>query len=226
MYYKKKQSLSGSFLVGCIALVAAVLCANITSQSIKITDDKKQITTELIQKVTENESLKFEVGQLKTPAVSRGEYEYLKPVVITSINKYLNGLLKDKGEVYYTSGKSKHVNPMLMAAISIHETANGTSVVLKKYNNVAGINWTGDKTIKHQGRYTVFKDIDDSINNLAYILDNHYIRQNRISIEAIGAKFCPIDDPDNGKWGMENSTWIPNVTKIYTKILEEVKGVR
>jgi beta-N-acetylglucosaminidase len=185
---------------------------------------KNQLEAQFEQTATENEALKIEVRQLRTPAVSRGESEYLKQTVIAAIDNNLGGILKGKGKVFYDAGKSRHVNPMMMAAISIHETANGTSKVLKACNNVGGINWSGDKNIPHKGRYRVFKTVDDSIYNLAYILDNHYIRQQRTSIETIGAKFCPIDDPDNMKYGMDNSTWVPMVTKNYVKILDEVRG--
>ena len=185
---------------------------------------KNQLESQFEQTATENEALRIEVRQLRTPAVSRGESEYLKQTVIAAIDNALGGILKGKGKVFYDAGKSRGVNPMLMAAISIHETANGTSKVLKECNNIAGINWTGKKDVKHKGRYTVFKDVDESIYNLAYILDNHYIRQKRVSIESIGSKFCPLDDKDDGKWGMDNSTWVPNVTKLYVKILDEVRG--
>jgi beta-N-acetylglucosaminidase len=156
--------------------------------------------------------------------------------VIASINSKLKGKLKDKGSVFYDAGKSRKVNPMLMAAIAIHETANGSLFqivngvrrpsVLNTCNNVAGINWTGSKSVPHKGRYRVFKDIDESIYNLAYILDSYYIKQNRTSIEDIGAKFCPSNDVDNGKYGMKNESWVPSVTSKYSQILKEAKGER
>jgi hypothetical protein len=187
---------------------------------------KNQLEAQFEETAKEVESLRIENERLRTQAVSRGgEPEYLKDNVISAINNNLGGLLKNKGSVYYDAGKSKHVNPMLMAAISIHETANGTSKVLKDCNNIAGINWTGDKSIPNKGRYRVFNSIDDGIYNLAYILYNYYIRQNRVSIETIGTKFCPLSDKDDGKYGMDNKTWIPNVTKIYCKILEDIKNM-
>jgi hypothetical protein len=185
---------------------------------------KNQLEAQFEQTATEYEKLKIEVKQLRTPAVSRGESEYVKSKVIAAIDNKLGGILAGKGSVYYDAGKGRNVNPMLMAAISVHETANGTSKVLRECNNVAGINWTGSKGIPHKGRYRVFKSVDDSIYNLAYILDNHYIRSGRVSIEAIGLKFAPLDDKDNGKFGMDNNCWVPMVTKYYVQILDEVRG--
>jgi hypothetical protein len=110
---------------------------------------------------------------------------------------------------------------MLMASIAMHET-QGNSKVLRECNNVGGINWDGDKKVKRKGRYRVYDNIDDGINHLAYVLSEYYIKKGRTSIEKIGAIYCPLNDPDNGKWGMDNAVWIPNVTKLYQSILKEI----
>lgn len=185
---------------------------------------KNKLSNQLLAISKEKEQLEIENKILRRPAVTDDGLSLSKEKVITSINTKLKGKLVNKGEVFYTAGKSRNVNPMLMAAISIHETANGKSKVLAECNNVAGINWTGNKNIPKKGRYAVFKDVDDSIYNLAYILDNNYIKQNRTTIETIGAKFCPLNDKDNGKWGMENSSWVPSVTLKYIEILDEIRG--
>lgn len=238
MHFRKQKSFRQELAGGFVILVVAIGLATFGNAYLKEATNgkpiekwtldeisgKNQLEAQFEQTATENEQLKIEVKQLRTPAVSRGESEYVKSKVITAIDHNLGGILKSKGNVYYDAGKSRNVNPMLMAAISIHETANGTSKVLKSYNNVGGINWSGDKNVPHKGRYRVFKTVDDSIYNLAYILDNHYIRKQRTSIETIGAKFCPLDDPDNMKYGMDNSTWVPSVTKYYVQILDEVRG--
>jgi hypothetical protein len=149
-----------------------------------------------------------------------GERDFEKLKVVQAINKKLTGLLTGKGEVFYNCGKNKKVNPMLMCAIAMHETAGGTSKVLRECNNVGGINWTS-KADKRKGRYKVYDSIDDSINHLAYILSEYYIKKGRTSIEAIGAIYCPLNDPDNGKWGMSNESWVPSVTNTYQQILKE-----
>jgi hypothetical protein len=57
------------------------------------------------------------------PVEEKEEFEEEK--VIKAIDKYLDGLLKGKGSSFYKSGKKHNSNPMMLAAISIHETANG-----------------------------------------------------------------------------------------------------
>jgi hypothetical protein len=178
------------------------------------------IPTQTTDYAAEIQNLKKEIELLKT---SRGDYtreQFKKEKVIQAIDNNLGGLLNGKGAVFYDAGQQNNVNPMLMAAISVHETASGNSKVLRECNNVAGINWTSNNE-PHIGRYRVFSSIDDSIYNLAYLLNNYYIQQGRTTIDSIGRKFCPLDDIDNGKYGMSNESWIPNVTKIYQKILKE-----
>jgi hypothetical protein len=186
--------------------------------------------------IKEIDQLKQENKTLKE-LISKSEFdrkvaELSKKKIIDTINKYVaGGLLVNKGEVYYDAGMQNNISPVLLAAITIHETSDndkngnwkpGNSKVLRECNNVAGINWTGEKDIPHKGRYRVFKDIDDSIHNLSYILKHYYINQGRTDIASIGEKFCPLDDKDDGKWGMENKLWIPTVTKLYEQINNEI----
>lgn len=188
--------------------------------------------------IIESDRLKDENRRLRE-LVSRGEVdrkmaEMDKMKIIRAIDKFLvGGLLENKGNVYYDSGKINNVSPVLMAAISIHETSDddkngnwrpGNSKVLRECNNVGGINTDDDKNTPHKGRYRVFKNIDESIYHLGYLLKNFYINQGRNDIASIGYKYCPpTGDPDDGKWGMVNSQWVPMVTKIYENISKEVK---
>lgn len=185
----------------------------------------------------ESKKLREENNRLRE-LVSRGEVdrrtaEIDKNKIINAINKYLSGgLLENKGSVYYDAGLQKKVSPILMAAISIHETSAddkdgnwrpGNSKVLRTCSNVAGINWDGDKDIAHNGRYRVFKNIDESIYNLAYIIRHYYIDQGRNDISSIGAKYAPLDDYENGKYGMDNNCWVDRVTTLYEKISADAK---
>lgn len=153
-----------------------------------------------------------------------------KITTINSINKCLGGVLKNKGEVFWLAcenNKFEDVQKMaiMLSSISIHETSTskgvGTSPVSNDLKNIAGINWDGNPKITHKGRYRVFKDIDESIYNLAYIIKNYYVKAGRTTIASIGNKFCPLDDAENGKYGMQNETWIPNVTRLFNKISKD-----
>ena len=165
---------------------------------------------------------------VQKPKQDSKELEKLK--VVSAINKYLaGGLLANKGEVYYDAGKKNKVNSMLMASISWHETATesgkgawvpGTSKVLRELNNVAGINRRTGFPFK--GRYTWYKGgINESIYDMAVLLKTVYIDAGKGDIQSIGQVWAPLDDYENGKYGMENAGWAGSVLEKYSKILEE-----
>ena len=185
----------------------------------------------------------------KTEQVSRGEVdreEFQKEKVIKAINNHLGGLLSNTGDFFYQSGQAWSVNPMLMAAISYHETLNGSPVqiikgkkypsVLKKCNNVAGINWDYKIWIKENGKaiqiinpykkdgwYNVYPSIQVSVEEMAKKLRWWYIDDGKCDIYSIGKKWAPPDDARNGMYGMDNNKWPSEVEEIYKKILEEAK---
>lgn len=156
---------------------------------------------------------------------------------IEVFNKYLKGgLLEDKGEIFYDAAIKQNVNPkvlnfpVLLTSISIHETRTeiegtwiaGTSDTLKKYNNIAGINWPIEDRTYHEDRYMIFNSINDSIYDLAERLKRYYIDEGKVTIKQIAKKYAPINDKDNGKNGVQNESWEPSVTKIYKNMLKDI----
>lgn len=164
--------------------------------------------------------------------VSRGNVDRDKSdKVIKAINSELNGLLEGKGQVFYEAGKLENVNPMLLAAIAKHETRvkqNGAWVcnsnVLREANNVAGINWNRTSIFERYGRYNKYPSIDKSIYDMAEKLKYFYINEGKTDISSIGAKWAPMNDYQQGMYGMDNSIWAKEVTEIYNKILKKSEG--
>lgn len=156
----------------------------------------------------------------KVEKVSRGEER--KNKIIEAINRNLAGNL---GEFFYTSGKTYAVNPMMMAAICRHETANWTSNLAVKHNNPGGINWSNRWVGKYSktGRYVSFPDKQTGINEYARLLKDVYIDAGHKSLDLIKLKYAPNSDRENGKYGMSNEIWLPNVERIYHQILKEVE---
>lgn len=167
--------------------------------------------------------------------VSRGGIER----TVRAINKKLDGKLANKGEVFVKAGLDNNVNPKVIAAISVVETTAkengdwkvGSSKVLKECNNVGGINWTPYVTIKEEGKltqvknpyskkgwYNVYPSVETSIHDMAKKLKWFYIDEGRDSIDSIGAKWAPTDDPRNGIAGMDNNSWPKNVKAVYEEI--------
>ena len=128
------------------------------------------------------------------------------------INKHLKGGLAGKGRTFVSAGLLHNVNPFLLASISIHETGNGTSKILREKNNVAGL-------MKNGITFRSYKSIDDSIFWFANLLEDYYIAGGRNDLESIGRKFCPVG-AKNDPTGL-NQHWIPNIEKIYERMTAE-----
>lgn len=162
------------------------------------------------------------------PKPSRGGDKQSR--VVQSINKFLKNKLSGKGEVIYRFSKQREpvVNPVLVTAIIIHELGEDcNSPLIQKTDNVAGINWTPDSPYSRSGRYNDYRKhggIDESILHLTKILSRYYIAQGYNSIDTIQQKYAPLNDKENGKYGMSNDVWKNNVTQIYKQIMKEVGG--
>lgn len=143
--------------------------------------------------------------------------------IVKVINNNLSGLLENKGEVYYDTSIKYNVSPLLLVAITLHETDNCKSNLLKTTNNVAGINHVSGDNYKAIGRYNIYETVENSIDHLGYILKVFYIDAGKKTIDQIGKKYAPLNDYQNGKYGMSNSSWIPNVTKNYNRMEKELE---
>ena len=154
--------------------------------------------------------------------------EFDKEKVIQAINKALDVLdsrMKNKGEVIYKAGKKYKVNSMMMAAIMQQEIGvkpSDPEDPLIRCNNVAGINRRTGRA--YSGRYAVYKSIDESIYDMALLLRENYLNDGLKDIPSIGNRYCPVKDKDNGKFGMVNESWIPNVEEFYKQILADAES--
>lgn len=150
---------------------------------------------------------------LRQELSSRGEIvdreKKRKDTIIAVLNNNLGGKLKGKGQVIYEASTANKYPAYLQASIIIHETGNGTSQAVRERNNVGGI-FEGNK-LKY------YKSVDDSIWDMASRIKKYYIDEGKTSIEAFGAKYCPIGNNDDGT----NKHWIPTVSKYYIKMLNE-----
>lgn len=170
--------------------------------------------------------LQKENHEFKMQLVSRGDIErkeqLKKDKIIKAINKNLTGNL---GEFFYLAGKEYDVNPMMLSAIAKWETANLTSDLAKNHHNFGGINWS-ERWIgkyKRYGRYVSYPDMQTGIYEFARLIKEIYIDDGHDSLDKIQKKYAPLNDKDNGKYGMDNNAWLPNVEAIYIKILNDAK---
>lgn len=130
------------------------------------------------------------------------------------IEKYLKKSGKSKsvmtgtGNTYLKIAKEKGVNPFILIAINIEESAYGTSKAALNKNNVGGL--------MQKGKTMYCKSVSDSISISANVLNKNVYDKNLTNLRTIGTKgnYCCA-----GQAGREK--WINNIVSYATKIQEE-----
>jgi Mannosyl-glycoprotein endo-beta-N-acetylglucosaminidase len=113
--------------------------------------------------------------------------------------------LKHLAPVYVDQGTKYNVDPKFLAAVSMHETAKGTSYAFTHKNNAMGVSGTtGPKR---------FKDVADSVEASAKALADPALYGKATHIKDIGDCYAPkgaANDPND-----LNSSWIGGVTRNF-----------
>ena len=140
---------------------------------------------------------------------------YDEPVVVSiedKLNERLQGALKNHGDSFVRYGETYDVDPFLLAAISVHETGNGSSKAAKQLKNAGGIMANANKGILKS-----FISINSSIEYMAWLLRGSYLDGRNIhSIKDIGNVYCPVG-ANNDPTGL-NNYWIGGVTNVYKNL--------
>jgi bifunctional DNA-binding transcriptional regulator/antitoxin component of YhaV-PrlF toxin-antitoxin module len=199
--------------------VQKILLSNTVPVETREQKELKRAQEKIMEIENEKNTLILQKQELKRELISRGDIsrreEEKKRRIISALNKNFKGSLSRRGEYFYQSGVNMEVNPLLVAAIAIHETANGNSTMIKKQNNPGGL--------FKNGQFQTFETLEEGIDSMFKVINQYYINEGRTTIEAIGAKYCPIG-AENDPQGL-NKHWIPAVTKLYTKLLNEAGGI-
>ncbi len=120
------------------------------------------------------------------------------------------GYLQKSGDKFLEVAEKAGIDPVLMLAISIHETARGTSDALVFRNNPGGLmNPDGSGLMR-------FDTLDKGIESMGKTLHNRIIKDGLITIEDLGSVYAPLDaanDP-NGL----NQYWVPNVNDYINQL--------
>ncbi|WP_025684578.1 peptidoglycan DD-metalloendopeptidase family protein [Paenibacillus maysiensis] len=120
------------------------------------------------------------------------------------LNKKLGGVLAGKGAQFVQAGLQFGIDPAALAAISMHETGNGTSPASRNRHNVGGM--MGANGLMN------FASIDDGITAMARNLKVNYADKGIDTIEGVQRKYAPVgarNDPDN-----LNNNWSKGVVKF------------
>ncbi|HBF6747717.1 TPA: C40 family peptidase [Clostridioides difficile] len=116
------------------------------------------------------------------------------------INKLLKGKLSGTGNIFVKYSNAYKVNPALMAAISMHESARGTSNIANTKNNFFGMKKNGD--------YMSFSSVDEGIKRGISNLSRNYIHIGRKTLESIRNKYSSSSDKE----------WVKCVGAFYKQI--------
>jgi hypothetical protein len=130
---------------------------------------------------------------------------------IKSIAHNLGGLMTGHSTYLYNKCLEYSLDPLMVAAIIKHESANGTSIDIRKQTNIAG--FMGSRGLMY------FKSIRDSIDFMVILLKKFYIDQGYNTLEKIQKKYCPIGAA-NDPTGL-NKHWLPGVSNFYKIMVEE-----
>lgn len=120
--------------------------------------------------------------------------------MINKLNKVFKGKLSNTGSIFIKYSNAYKVNAALMAAISIHETGNGSSSLCKNKNNFFGMKGMS------------FNSVDEGIKRGISNLSRNYIHIGRKTLERIRDKYAPLYDSPL------NKDWVPGVGKFYKQI--------
>lgn len=126
------------------------------------------------------------------------------------LNRGLGGVLAGKAEAFVEAGVKYGVDPVLLMAIAVFETGNGTSHSARRRNNIAGI-----MNPRNPSQHMVYNTIEEGIDAQASLLKRGYIGKGLRTIAAIARKYSP-PGASNDPYGT-NPEWPATVTKNYNK---------
>jgi hypothetical protein len=144
---------------------------------------------------------------LGNSAVSGGTLQY-QEMDADALDTQLEGTLQNTGKFFVEAGEKYQINPAFLAAVSMHETGNGTSNASKYKNNIAGM--MGNNGLKS------YDSIEESIFDMARNLRNNYLDEGKGTISQIGAKYAPIG-AGNDPTGLNNH-WVKGVQSYFDKM--------
>jgi hypothetical protein len=131
-------------------------------------------------------------------------------VDVSTLNGQLEGTLRNAGHLFVEAGKKHQINPAFLAAVSMHETGNGSSNASRFKNNVAGM--MGRNGLKS------YDSIEESIFEMARNLRNNYLDEGKLTISQIGAKYAPVGAA-NDPTGLNNH-WVKGVQGYFDKMVK------
>lgn len=114
------------------------------------------------------------------------------------------GKLSDAKDDIISISKEQGIDPVLFAAISLHETGFGKSNAIANKNNPGGLMGAGG--------LMSFSSLKEGLEAMGTTLHNRIIVDGLDTIDKLGSVYAPLgaaNDPNN-----LNANWVPNITDI------------
>lgn len=125
-------------------------------------------------------------------------------------DKSRSGALKGYGDEIMELAEKRGIDPVLFAAIAMHETAWGTSSAVRIKKNPGGLmNPDGSGLF-------VFDTMQEGLKSMALTLHNRIVVDGLVTIEQLGSVYAPVgaaNDPNN-----LNAHWVPTTKEIVQKL--------
>ena len=136
------------------------------------------------------------------------------------LNKYLKGKgkLEGMGGAFIRAQEKYGISATVLVGIAMNESAQGTSKLARKKNNVGGVRKSGTTEFRK------FNSVEDCIMEMARFLKAGYVNNSGRSLTKlyqVNAKYCPASDPTDSS-GI-NGYWARNVEK-YAREVEQKLG--
>lgn len=112
-------------------------------------------------------------------------------ITAAQLDDRLGGQLAGQGQAFIDAGKKHGIDPLVLAAIAMHETDNGSVLT----GNSVGNRKNTD------GSWMTFGSVGESIDDLAKYLGKYYTSKGDVTLSQIGRSYAPTSESaDNAYW--------------------------
>lgn len=143
---------------------------------------------------------------------------YNEPIDAERVKSYMGPQLAAHYDTFLQAAKENNLDPRLLIAIAMNESAKGTSYAARTRNNLFG-RWDPNAINPRtgaRGYHKYYRNVDESIRDIARNLRRNYLDKGYTSIETIARKYAPVG-AENDPRGL-NGGWPAIVGKFYQQL--------
>jgi len=122
--------------------------------------------------------------------------------------KFSKSVLQGKAQAFIEAGKKYHIDPRVLVAIAMCESARGTSTKAIKYNNIGGL--------RNGNGYIHFDTVEESIDSIARTVNTRYTEGYTTPKEiAYSGRYCAKSAASG--WLSQVNSYLSTFNKYYNK---------